>query len=120
MLAADSWHDELAWLVTRSTYGDLRSGADLTDADVEFARSTAGSLRRRVTRAQPPQSRFLAVIGRTSLREPYSTEVPNVRILRVRGRRPLAAVTGSIRRRLRRLRNRIPRPRLRRLARRST
>jgi MFS family permease len=119
-LAPDTWHEELAWLVTRATYGDLRSGVELSDDDVEFARSTAGSLRRRITRAQPPQSRFLAVIGRTSLREPYSAEVPNVRILKIRGRRPLARFGASIGARGRRLVNRIPRPRLRRLAGRST
>ena len=119
-VAPDSWHDELAWLVTRATYGDLRSGAGLSEDDVAFARDTAASLRRRITRAQPPQSRFLAVIGRTSLRAPYTVEVPNVRILRLRGRRPMAGVVTWIRGRARRVRALVPRPRLRRLAGRST
>ena len=119
-IAPDSWHDELAWLVTRSTYGDLRSGDALTEEDVTFARDVAGSLRRRITRAQPPQSRFLAAIGRTSLRAPYSTEVPNVRLLRFRGRRPLAVVRSRFGGRLRGIRRRLPKLRVRRLAGRTT
>lgn len=91
----DDQHSELAWLVTRATYGDLIN--DLTDDDVEAARDMAASLRRRMFRAQPFQSRALAVMSRASLREPYTLEVPNVRILRLRLPRPRMRVR-SVRR----------------------
>jgi hypothetical protein len=82
----DDEHAELAWLVTRATYGDLIN--ELTDEDVEAARDMAASLRRRMFRAQPFQSRALAVLSRASLREPYTLEVPNVRMVRLRFPRP--------------------------------
>ena len=83
----DAQHAELAWLVTRSLYGDL--AFSLTDEDVERAAEMSASLRRRMSRAQPFQSRALAVLSRASLRTPYTTEVPNVRrLVRIRRRRP--------------------------------
>jgi hypothetical protein len=77
----DREHTELAWLVTRALYGDLAES--LTEEDVRAAREMSWSLRRRVARAQPLQSRFLAAVGRTSLRRPHSSEMPNPRPLAV-------------------------------------
>src|SRR5205823_9217484 len=85
---------ELAWLVTRTLYGDL-AGKATTD-DVEAAREMSQSLRRRMSRGQPFQTRAIAVLSRASLQDPYSVEVPGVRLLTLKrpprpkpaGRRP--------------------------------
>jgi hypothetical protein len=84
-VADDGEHAELAWLVTRATYGDLMDGG-LTDHDVDAARAMAASLRRRMLKVQLFQSRVLAALSRASLRDPYSDEVPNVRMLGSLGR----------------------------------
>jgi hypothetical protein len=75
----DREHSELAWLVTRSLYGDLRRG--LSDDDVRAATELSGSLRRRLLRGQPVVSRLLAALSRTSLRRPYTREVPSSKIV---------------------------------------
>jgi hypothetical protein len=75
----DREHSELAWLVTRSLYGDLRG--ELTEDDVRAAAEMSSSLRRRLLRGQPVVSRFLAALSRTSLRRPYTREVPSTRIV---------------------------------------
>lgn len=74
-VAEDDEHQELAWLVSRALYGDMagRAGAN----DIEAAREMSRSLRKRMAAAQPFQSRVLAVLARTSLREPYNREVPD-------------------------------------------
>jgi len=74
-VAPDDEHAELAWLVTRALWGDLRR--DLRQEDAEAAEKLAASVTRRLDRAQPAVNRMLARIARTSLREPFSTEVPN-------------------------------------------
>jgi hypothetical protein len=81
----DAQHAELAWLVARVLYGDMSSTCTADDA--RAAEEMAGSLRRRMARAQPVQTRAMAVISRSSLRRPYSTELPTVAPLRVRHRR---------------------------------
>ncbi|MDQ1373842.1 MAG: hypothetical protein QOJ09_1180 [Actinomycetota bacterium] len=70
----DDEHAELAWLVARSLYGDL--AASLSDDDVRAAEDMSVSLRRRLWRAQPVQTRALALVGRTSLARPYTEEIP--------------------------------------------
>src|SRR5207249_2890382 len=79
-VVADKEHRELAWLVTRATYGDLIDRVTLEDVDA--ARDMAASLRKRMFKVQPFQSRVLAALSRASLRAPYTYEVPNVRLLR--------------------------------------
>lgn len=73
-MAPDDEHTQLAWLVTRGLWGDLRR--DLTDDDIRAAEDMAASVLRRLRRAHPFSSRLTAVISRTSLRSPWSTEVP--------------------------------------------
>jgi transglutaminase-like putative cysteine protease len=73
----DDEHRQLAWLVTRVLYGDLDSSATATD--VQAATEMSRSLRRRLVRAQPLQSRILAIISRASLKQPYSMEMPGAR-----------------------------------------
>jgi hypothetical protein len=72
----DEEHDELAWLVTRSLWGDYRSdiAADLASE----AEDMAASVTRRLTGAQSWTTRALAFVTRTSLRDPYTREVPNL------------------------------------------
>jgi hypothetical protein len=85
-LVADDEHTQFAWLVARALYGDLEHCASA--ADVEAAQELGDSLRRRLFRAQPFQTRVLAILSRSSLIDPYSREVPNVELLKVR--RPVA------------------------------
>ena len=79
VVAEDAEHEEFAWLVSRAMYGDLRKTVSASDA--EAAREMSASLRRRMFRAQPFQTRVLAVLSRASLKEPYTLEVPSVRQL---------------------------------------
>jgi transglutaminase superfamily protein len=73
----DKEHRELAWLVTRSLYGDIR-GEQLTPEHAQVAEEFAASVRRRVFRAQSLTTKLLSLTARTSLRDPYSAEVPNL------------------------------------------
>jgi hypothetical protein len=74
-IEADAEHEELAWLVTRVVWGDLRR--DLQDDDLDAVEEMARSVGRRVTQQQPGTNRFVAAITRTSLRDPWTTEIPN-------------------------------------------
>ncbi len=85
----DDEHEELAWLVTRATYGDLAFAVD--ESHVEAAADLAASVRKRMFDAQPMQSRVLAALSRESLRHPYTDEVPTVRTVTV-GLRALATL----------------------------
>lgn len=71
----DDEHDELAWVVTRIFWGDLRR--DLRDADVEAAVEATRSFEDRLMRAQPMANRLAGRLSRASLREPYNAELPN-------------------------------------------
>lgn len=73
----DEEHAELAWLASRALYGDMRD--TVTEADARAAEELAGSMRRRLSRAQPGSTRAIAAISRTSLERPFTTELPNVR-----------------------------------------
>lgn len=97
----DVEHRQLAWLVTRSLWGDL--GRDLRVDDVERAEQWARSVRRRLVAAQTPVPRIIGVASRASLIEPYDGDVPNLwwrvslrataaRLLRPRFRSLLRAV----------------------------
>jgi hypothetical protein len=99
-VAHDDEHAELAWLTTRVLYGDLM---DTVSADhVLRAEEMSRSVRRRLMRAQPVQSQFLAAVSRASLRTPYEPALPNVRVLRFP--RPFAAIRRWTARRMRALR----------------
>ncbi|MEN3272608.1 MAG: hypothetical protein V7636_1369, partial [Actinomycetota bacterium] len=77
----DEEHLELAWLASRALYGDMRDS--VTEEDARVAEELAGSLRRRLARAQPGTTRAIAVVSRTSLERPFTSELPNVRLVRV-------------------------------------
>jgi hypothetical protein len=105
-IAADPEHEELAWLVTRVLWGDLRR--DLRIEHVVEAEEMAKSVAKRVSGEQPMLNRVVGAVTRTSLRDPWSQELPNFwprrrlrlhrpallhlvrRRLRLRLRRPLA------------------------------
>jgi len=111
-VAHDDEHAELAWLTVRALYGDMREtvGPD----DVAAAEEMSRSVRRRMLKAQPMQSQFLARVSRASLRTPYEPAMPNVRVLRLP--QPITWTRRWLRRQLRALRIRIlalPRPRRR-------
>jgi hypothetical protein len=71
--ADDAEHTELAWLVTRSLWGDLQDSltAELAAMTEELARA----LRRRLAQAHPAPVRAIAVVSRLSLRHPYAPEL---------------------------------------------
>lgn len=73
----DEEFDELSWLVTRALWGDLRR--DLRVEDVQACEELVASVRRRLLAEQTPVDRILARASRASLREPFSTDLPNVR-----------------------------------------
>lgn len=97
----DKEHRELAWLASRALYGDMID--NVAERDVIAAEELSTSLRRRLSQGQPLQVRLLAAVSRASLNQPYTDEVPNIFHLRIPGARAV-----------RRLRRRLPRPRLRR------
>ena len=98
----DDEHWELAWLVTRGLWGDL--ARDLRIEDVEAAEEMTRSVHRRVARAQRVTARVGAAAARTSLRNPWTTDLPNAW--------PDGALRTRVRRSLRRaaaIRPRLPR-----------
>jgi hypothetical protein len=72
----DPEHRELAWLVSRTLWGDLTR--DVRPADVDGAEGMARSVGRRVRSAQPGLSRLAALASRTSLRNPWTDELPTL------------------------------------------
>jgi len=79
-LEPDDEHAELAWLVTRALWGDLRR--DVRDDDASAADEMARSLTRRLRRAQPVVARIGAFGARTSLRDPSMPDLPRAPRLR--------------------------------------
>lgn len=69
----DEEHVELAWLVTRTLFGDLRHS--ISDDDVLAAEELSRSLRRRLFEAQPFTIRAVATVSRISLQNPYAPEL---------------------------------------------
>lgn len=66
----DDEHFELAWLVTRAMWGDLRDHVD--DVDAANAEELSRALRRRLAMAHTPLLRAIAALSRLSLRDPYA------------------------------------------------
>lgn len=73
-MVPDPEHTELAWLVTRTVWGDLRD--DATPDMATKAEDLSRSLRRRLASAQPTTVRAVALVSRLSLRNPYAPELP--------------------------------------------
>jgi hypothetical protein len=66
----DEEHMELAWLVTRTMWGDLRS--EFTEDEAVIAEELSRSLRRRLSQAHTWTLRFIAVFSRLSVRSSYA------------------------------------------------
>jgi hypothetical protein len=71
--AEDEEHKQLAWLVTRALWGDLRD--DVTPAMAAHAEELSRALRARLNSAHPATMRFLAIFSRASLKHPYAPEL---------------------------------------------
>jgi hypothetical protein len=71
--APDPEHAELAWLVTRAIWGDLRDA--VTDDMAAAAEELSRALRRRLSNAHPVSVRVLSAMSRLSLRHPFSPEL---------------------------------------------
>ncbi len=69
----DEEHRELAWLVTRTLWGDLRHR--ITDNEVYASEELSRALRRRIFEAQPFTIRGISFVSRLSLRDPYAPEL---------------------------------------------
>jgi hypothetical protein len=69
----DNEHRQLAWLVTRTLWGDLR--AQCTGEEAHFAEELSRGLRRRLAAAHPTSLRLIAIISRLSVRSPYLDEL---------------------------------------------
>lgn len=91
VLEPDEEHRQLAWLVTRGLWGDLRR--DLRSEDVEAARTMSRSLYRRLVNGQPFLTRVVAFGSRVSLRDPWDDGLPNP----YWSRSPIAVVLGWLR-----------------------
>ncbi|MGH2812986.1 MAG: transglutaminaseTgpA domain-containing protein, partial [Actinomycetota bacterium] len=65
----DEEHAELAWLVTRTLWGDLRD--EISEQDANAAEELSKSLRRRLGQAHSFTLRTIAAVSRLSLRYPH-------------------------------------------------
>lgn len=70
--APDEEHNEFAWLVTRTLWGDLRGS--ITPELAAIAEELSRTLRRRLAQAQPGTLRAVAAVSRLSQRYPYAPE----------------------------------------------
>lgn len=73
-LEPDPDHRELAWLVERALWGDLRR--DLREDDADAARRLVRSLRGRLVHGQPYAQRVLGFASHASLRAGWAPELP--------------------------------------------
>jgi hypothetical protein len=69
----DPDHTEFAWLVTRTMWGDLQDS--ITPDLVVSAEELSRSLRRRLAQAHPSTVRFVALVSRLSLKDPYAPDL---------------------------------------------
>ena len=67
---SDDEHTELAWLVTRTLWGDLQD--QVTADDAAAAEELSRALRRRMSQAHAVTLRAVSIISRLSLRHPYA------------------------------------------------
>ena len=71
--APDEEHRQLAWLATRTLWGDL--AGEVSPALADQAELLSRNLRRRLTRGQPATIRLVAALSRRSLRAPFDAQV---------------------------------------------
>ncbi|MDQ1444524.1 MAG: hypothetical protein QOI20_988 [Acidimicrobiaceae bacterium] len=73
LVVDDEEHRELAWLVTRVVWGDLRR--ELKEDHVLDAAELSRVMKKRITQAQPVSIRMIGLVSRLSLRHPYAPEL---------------------------------------------
>lgn len=73
LVVPDEEHSELAWLVTRVVWGDLRG--EVTEDTAAVAEELSRALRRRLSGAQPISTRLLAALSRRSERQPWAPDL---------------------------------------------
>ena len=73
MVVDDAEHRELAWLVTRTIWGDLRHHR--TEDHAADAVELARALKKRVAQAQPLTIRLIAAVSRLSIRHRFAPEL---------------------------------------------
>lgn len=66
----DDEHTELAWLVTRTLWGDLRD--NVTNDDASAAEELSRALRSRLGQGHAATLRVIATVSRLSIRHPYA------------------------------------------------
>jgi hypothetical protein len=71
--AEDPDHTELAWLVTRTLWGDLQDS--ITEEHVLATTELTRALKRRLAQAHPSTVRFVAAVSRLSLRDPFAPDL---------------------------------------------
>ncbi|MGH9199318.1 MAG: hypothetical protein ACRD1T_26760, partial [Acidimicrobiia bacterium] len=81
----DEEHEELAWLATRTLWGDLQT--EISPEDATAAEELSASLRKRLSQAHSISLRAVAKVSRLSLRNPYA---PTLTIMSRRGYRRAA------------------------------
>ena len=101
----DAEHRELAWLVTRTLWGDL--SRDVQPGDVEGAETMSRSVGRRLRSAQPGLSRMAALASRASLSNPWTSELPTLWKPRRTRRTAVAGRPKRLAKRLRTLPSRL-------------
>jgi hypothetical protein len=69
----DDEHAELAWLVTRSLWGDL--AGSVTEEMATAAEELSRALRRRLAQAHPAPVKAIALVSRLSLRHPFAPDL---------------------------------------------
>ncbi|MEX2537784.1 MAG: transglutaminase domain-containing protein [Actinomycetota bacterium] len=83
----DEEHSQLAWLVTRTLWGDLRE--DVSEEDALAAEELSRALRKRMSQAHSWTLRAISAASRLSLRHPYAPMLDHP------DRRNVAARTGE-------------------------
>lgn len=76
----DEEHTQLAWLVTRGLWGDLKDA--VTDSDATAAEELSKSLRRRLAQAHSVTLRAVAAVSRLSIRFPYAPRLGHQELMR--------------------------------------
>jgi hypothetical protein len=73
VIVPDDEHRELAWLVTRVIWGDLRHAR--TETHLADALELSRALKKRVAQAQPITIRLIAAVSRLSIRHRFAPEL---------------------------------------------
>ncbi|HVE75390.1 MAG TPA: transglutaminase domain-containing protein [Actinomycetota bacterium] len=82
-VVSDQEHTELAWLATRTLWGDLQG--EIKTEDARAAEELSRSLRKRMSQAHTGTLRFVAAVSRLSLKFPYAPNLGEDKLRKERG-----------------------------------